>query len=288
MKKRYITLIAFGHLFLIFIIGHSLIGVIGFLYLFLSFLNLKNEYSKDTMKIDKIEEALSVCEHTQKTLFSYDDYLICYDKIASIGETFEVDLITDDCIIYYDSLNREYVIEYYNGSKKIIDISNTSGRYKSIIMKDSMLYSSINNDYYQYDIVDDREEKISKDEYYIIKNGNNYNIIKEKKSITVYDVSCDKKMEINIEQIFNEIPLLSNLSLNSFEILDYTVDGDDLYLNTFYKEMSIIVRYNLVTNSYDLYDWNRFYSGFYNSNKINFYLLSDEQLPPILNKYFIL
>lgn len=286
MKKRYITIVVIWHVvFKLYIL--FLFAV--FLFIIISILDLKNKGVKDKTKMEQIENSLCLYQHSQRLLFSYEDYLINYNKMASIGTGYKILSIGDDYIFSYDIINSKYSISYYSGRVKNIDINSISGSYDSIIMEDEMIYSSVLNKYYQYNLITDIEEEIYKEKYYIIKNGKDYDVSKSKKNVIVYNNLSHENKVISLEDIASQPSFSSELQLMSFEILDYKMVGDNIYLNMNYKEICIIIRYNFITNIYELYDWNRFVHDFdYNYKNINFYIMLNDQSPSIINKYFIL
>ncbi|MBQ9900023.1 MAG: hypothetical protein IJM36_02710 [Acholeplasmatales bacterium] len=221
-------------------------------------------------------------KYSHSTNIIYSDYgNVYYDN-----ELYEYEndiLWIDDNHLVYQKDNKYYYVDNDNTKELFLeDINNIN--HGSLFLKDNEIYFRYLETYYFYNVINDTLSTISKEDYYLAKDGNRYLVTAKEEDITtltIKDSETNTTKEITNETLKENKLLKSINKISKIRFFNYSIWEDTIYLHLYAKEYSIVVTYDFDTGKIDYYDW------FYREESRTCYLaykISNKDNIPILKE----
>ena len=188
------------------------------------------------------------------TLYLDDEY--CYYNNHIFKNSKNVICIDDTSYIYLD--DGDYYLDNGEIVNKILS-NNIQINYGSLFMKNGFLYFKNINGFFNYDINHNIINKIEKDYYYKMKDGEIYSIDStEIDSSILYFKKTNEGLikRISYYDIIKNDYLNKICRVSAFRRIDgYTIIDDHIYIHCSFKNYGVTLEYNFETEELSLYDW---------------------------------
>ena len=221
-------------------------------------------------------------KYSHSTNIIYSDYGNVYynNKLYE----YENDILwIDDNNLIYQKDNKYYYVDNDNTKELLLeDINNIN--HGSLFLKNNIIYFRYLETYYSYNVINDALSTISKEDYYIAKDGNRYSVTAKEEDITTLEIKdneADITKEITNETLKENKLLKSIKKISKIRFFNYSIWEDNIYLHLYAEEYSIIVTYDFDTGKIEYYDW------FYREESATCYLaykISNKDNIPVLNE----
>ena len=227
----------------------------------------------------KIYNTLSNFSHNKDIVYYYDDCLCYNNKISEFGQYSDILYVDENCIIH-ENRNNTITLNLEN-TKMNFDRKKISGYSYTFIYNDGFIYSYKSGDYFEYDTSLDVEKTISKEKYFNVRDGEKYEVVFGKKEVIIYEQDIEKAI-ISKNMIIENNDFSKIKSYQLFDLCDYKIKGENIYIQLYYKHFNIIFSYNLFDDSISLFDWfqQEFTWEYTNSN----FVIIDSL--PIIERFF--
>lgn len=228
----------------------------------------------------EIHNSLINFEHSSKTVYYDDTYIYYNGEHTRFDDDTRVYYVDDDNIIKYNYRKNVFILE--RGTECIVlKEKNTSGYYDFFVRGYYVFFTYLEKSFYMYDIENSSFMEIPKEDYYYKKYGKKYYISLEKNSIKCINNATGKEINISTGTLTKENTFSSIANFNIFNIKDYQIYNDDLYIRLYYLDYEIIVKYDFLNNYYEMFDW---FDGGYDIDEFNILV---NKYPVSLERYFM-
>ena len=273
MSKKAKTWIIVGGIFAPILIISIVVFIVWGLFSLFEYTNISTN--------DKINNKLKKYSHSTNIIYSD------YGNVYYDNELYEYEndiLWIDDNHLVYQKDNKYYYVDNDNTKElSLDDINNVN--HGSLFLKDNEIYFRYLETYYSYNVINDTLSIISKEDYYLAKDGNRYSVTSttEYKTTTllIEDKNTNKTKTINNKNL-NRNDLLSYINdYIEIRFFNYSIWEDTIYLHLYAEEYSIIVTYDFDGGKIEYYDW------FYREKSRTCYLaykISNKDNIPVLNE----